>query len=65
MNLADENSLPVAEALRARAIPFVFATGYGSDIGLPDRFANTPIVSKPYQIGDILRKLAEAEAQAH
>ena len=65
VNLADENSLPVAEALRARAIPFLFATGYGSDIGLPDRFANTPIVSKPYQIGDILRKLAEAEAQAH
>lgn len=61
VNLADEVSLPVAEALRARAIPFVFATGYGTDIGLPDSFADIPVVSKPYQIGDILQKLAEAE----
>lgn len=63
VNLTDQDSLPVAETLRARAIPFVFATGYGADIGLPDSFADTPIVGKPYQIGDILQKLAEAERQ--
>ena len=64
ISLADRDSLPVAETLRARAIPFVFATGYGADMKLPDDFAGIPIVSKPYQISDILQKLAEAEAHA-
>ena len=64
ISLADRDSLPVAETLRARAIPFVFATGYGADMELPDDFAGIPIVSKPYQISDILQKLAEAEAHA-
>ena len=60
VNLAEGDSLPVAETLRARSIPFVFATGYGRDIGLPEGFADIPIVGKPYQIGDILQKLVEA-----
>ncbi|WEF24216.1 HWE histidine kinase domain-containing protein [Paracoccus sp. S3-43] len=64
VNLTAEDSLPVAETLRARTIPFVFATGYGRDIGLPEGFAEIPIVGKPYQIGDILQKLAEAEGRA-
>lgn len=63
VNLADQDSLPVAQALRDRAIPFVFATGYGSDIDLPDSFSDIPVAAKPYQVGDILKKLAEAEGR--
>ncbi|MFC3628554.1 HWE histidine kinase domain-containing protein [Paracoccus angustae] len=64
VNLADETSLPVAERLRGRGIPFVFATGYGSDFDLPDSFSDIPVATKPYQIQDILGKLAEAEERA-
>ncbi|WP_374298403.1 HWE histidine kinase domain-containing protein [Paracoccus sp. (in: a-proteobacteria)] len=62
VNLADEDSLPVAECLRGRGIPFVFATGYGADFGASSDYGATPVVSKPYQVREILRKLAEAEA---
>ena len=33
---------PVAEAVRLRGRPFVFATGYGSD-GLPEKFRDSPV----------------------
>ncbi|MTE00033.1 GAF domain-containing protein [Paracoccus sp. YIM 132242] len=63
VNLADETSLPVAERLRGRGIPFVFATGYGSDFDLPAGFSDVPVATKPYQVHDILRKLSEAEGR--
>ena len=46
INLRDETVWPVAEALEARGIGFVFATGYGEDI-LPTRFRNVPFFRKP------------------
>ncbi|WP_347137939.1 HWE histidine kinase domain-containing protein [Paracoccus sp. SSK6] len=64
VNLAQEDSLPVAERLQGQGIPFVFATGYGADFGIPARFSGTPIASKPYQLQEILQKLVEAEARA-
>jgi CheY-like chemotaxis protein len=49
VNLGGEMVFPVAEALRARAIPFVFATGYGA---LSDpRFADSPLINKPVNLG--------------
>lgn len=63
VNLTDEDSLPVAERLQGMGIPFVFATGYGADFGAPPEFADIPVVSKPYQLPEILQKLAEAEAR--
>ncbi|MCZ0960227.1 HWE histidine kinase domain-containing protein [Paracoccus benzoatiresistens] len=62
VNLAQEDSLPVAECLQGRRIPFVFATGYGADFGAPAQFSRVPVVTKPYQLREILQKLAEAEA---
>jgi CheY-like chemotaxis protein len=47
VNLAGKLSYPVAELLRSRAIPFLFATGYGI-AGLPDRLSDVPVLSKPY-----------------
>ena len=53
INLAGTASYPVADALKARSIPFVFTTGYGQS-GLPEPYRAFPIVQKlaekPYRI---------------
>jgi CheY-like chemotaxis protein len=52
VNLNGRMSSPVAEALRARSIPYVFATGYdaapGNGLDL-----DAPVVQKPYTQDDI------------
>ena len=40
---------PVAEAVQMRGLPFVFATGYGSQ-GVPEKFRDRPTLQKPFQI---------------
>ncbi|HVG47149.1 MAG TPA: response regulator [Rubellimicrobium sp.] len=52
VNLAGENTMPVAQELRRRGIPFAFATGYGA-AGLPDGFASQPLLQKPFQERDL------------
>ncbi|MBM3929362.1 MAG: response regulator, partial [Sphingomonadales bacterium] len=47
VNLGTETSLPVAEMLHRRGIPFVFATGYGEQLRLPPELENTPVLQKP------------------
>ena len=49
VNLSGKESFPIAEALRARGMPFVFATGYGAT-ALPETLRSVPIVRKPYQL---------------
>jgi len=44
---------PVASALRAAGIPFVFVSGYGRE-SLPAAFADTEIVGKPFSSEDVL-----------
>jgi PAS domain S-box-containing protein len=56
-NLNGESVAPLAEALRARGTPFVFATGYG-ERGAPEGFDN-PVVRKPYNVHQIVSALAE------
>jgi light-regulated signal transduction histidine kinase (bacteriophytochrome) len=61
INLGDHSSLPIAEDLASRGIPFLFATGYGDQTRLPAELENVPIVQKPYQadaIADAVEKLA-------
>ena len=48
VNLYTETSFPIAEDLQEQAIPFVFATGYGETVVVPERFKHIHIVSKPY-----------------
>ncbi len=48
VNLFTETSFGIAEDLQERQIPFVFATGYGEMINVPDRFKDVSIVPKPY-----------------
>lgn len=57
-NLNGESVAPLAEALRARGTPFVFATGYG-ERGAPEGF-DVPVVRKPYNVHQIVNALAEA-----
>jgi len=59
INLGGEQSFPVAALLRQRKIPFVFATGYGTE-GLADEFRNELALRKPYDPPDLERAIAEA-----
>jgi CheY-like chemotaxis protein len=52
LNLAGARTYPVAEALRQRAIPFAFATGYGAG-GIAAEYADVPTLTKPFRIEDI------------
>jgi two-component sensor histidine kinase/CheY-like chemotaxis protein len=54
VNLYTETSFAIAEDLQDREIPFVFATGYGETIVVPERFKSVFVVSKPY-VEDVLR----------
>ncbi|CAN5325139.1 HWE histidine kinase domain-containing protein [soil metagenome] len=47
-NLGGETSVRVAEELQTRGIPFIFATGYGEALQLPDELQGATIVKKPY-----------------
>lgn len=58
-NLNGRSVIPVADALVARNIPFIFATGYGDAGGAPTGF-KAPVVRKPYNIRQIAAALATA-----
>ena len=47
LNLGGEPVYPVAEALAAKGVPFVFLTGYGAG-GIDRRFADAPTIAKPF-----------------
>jgi len=47
VNVAGRQVFPIAEALRARGVPFVFSTGYGEG-GLPDEWRGLPTLQKPF-----------------
>jgi hypothetical protein len=53
-----EESYPIAEALAARGIPFVFSTGYGKK-SLPAPCSDRPAVQKPFQRHDLQKLFAE------
>jgi PAS domain S-box-containing protein len=62
LNLRGELSLPVADILLARGIPFVFVTGYQRDGIIPARFRGVPVVQKPCPPGEMEKALNEALA---
>ena len=49
---------PVADVIKAKGRPFIFATGYGSS-GLPEQYRDRPALQKPFQL-DALAKTIEA-----
>jgi CheY-like chemotaxis protein len=57
VNLNGEKSYPVADALSARGVPFVFSSGYNKD-SLPNGYENCPMLQKPYSESDLGAMLA-------
>lgn len=59
INLAGVRSFPVAAVLRERGIPFIFASGYGSD-GLIDDYRHEIALRKPYEAKELANAIARA-----
>jgi CheY-like chemotaxis protein len=57
VNLDGEMSYPVADALVARGVPFVFSTGYDKD-RLLDGYRTFPVLQKPYHQSELRDALA-------
>lgn len=59
LNLGGKLSYPVADALLARGVPFVFSTGYGAG-ALPPRFQQVPTIGKPFELDELADAIARA-----
>ena len=59
VNVSGRQVFPVASALKARGIPFVFSTGYGES-GLPDEWRGNPTIQKPFTEAAIRDALMQA-----
>lgn len=51
VNLGGEKVYPLALALEACGVPFVFATGYG--VVTDERFNDAPLIHKPVDVGTL------------
>lgn len=58
VNLNGEFTYEIAALLRARGIPFLFATGYGS-AGLAPEWRNVPTLQKPFQLRELRERIEE------
>ncbi len=52
-----ETSFPVAADLAGRHVPFVFITGYDLDSSFPAEFRDSPRISKPLDLGVLVRAM--------
>jgi hypothetical protein len=59
LNLQGEMAYPLAAALTAMQVPFVFATGINAD-QIDDRYSYVPVVGKPFEEGELRGVLLEA-----
>jgi CheY-like chemotaxis protein len=59
INLNGRTSFPVAEVLRERRIPFLFASGYGSK-GLLERWRDAVRIQKPFRGEELAQAIARA-----
>jgi CheY-like chemotaxis protein len=49
VNLSGQMIWPVADLIKARKCPFIFATGYGTS-RLPEQYRDQPVLQKPFQL---------------
>lgn len=57
INLGTGNSICVADELLRRGIPFLFATGYGDSVSIPQHLQQVSVIRKPYDASAILMNL--------
>ena len=57
LNLNGKLSYPIAQAIRERRIPVIFATGYGIH-GVRDEFRDCPVLQKPFSLNDFVRLIS-------
>lgn len=57
INLGGELAYPVADALMAHGVPFVFATGY-NEADIPSRYAAVPRCEKPVEPDAMVKVIA-------
>ena len=60
VNLAGQQSFPVAAILASRGIPFLFATGYGAK-GVAEEYRSYPVLQKPFSAHDLEQALRRIE----
>jgi len=63
VNLNGKPITPVVEALIARGLPFVFASGYGQE-GVPEAYRSNGVLQKPFRADALAKALAEASSKA-
>jgi DNA-binding response OmpR family regulator len=61
VNLAGETSFPIADVLRGRGIPFLFATGYGAE-GIGAGYRSAPVLQKPFRSAELAEAIRAAAA---
>lgn len=59
VNVGGTRSFPLAEALQAADVPFVFTTGY-DDAGMPGEWRERPSLRKPFMLRDVETALRKA-----
>jgi CheY-like chemotaxis protein len=59
VNLNGDQTYPLAERLRRKGTPFIFATGYGT-ISLPGSMQGVPVLAKPFCQNDLERAVKTA-----
>jgi len=60
VNLGNETSLSIADALRAQGVPYIFATGYGEQLRLPPEHEGAQVIQKPYTLASLAYALTQA-----
>ena len=56
VNLGGKPIFPVADALKARGVPFAFASGYG-EAGLSEDHRGASVLQKPFREADLAKAL--------
>ena len=56
VNLNNQRSYAVADELKRRGVPFLFATGYGA-AGIPEQWRRWPVIQKPFQLKTLVKAL--------
>ncbi len=62
VNIAGESVAPLAEVLAEKAVPFIFATGYGLQ-GVDQKWAHHPLLQKPFTAKELQVALLAALAR--